>query len=82
MKKTRQDTLFTIILSHNIKMDGGGEREEGRKTRSKRGERRRGDKRGREGKIKWKEIFAVVICLLKTVRRDLTANSTISPKML
>lgn len=28
MKKTRQATLFTIILLHNIKMDGEGEKEE------------------------------------------------------
>ena len=28
MKKTRQDTLFTIISLHNIKIDGEGEKEE------------------------------------------------------
>lgn len=75
-EKTRQATLFTIILLHNIKMDG-----EGRRKR----ETERGDKQGQEGtrgKIKWKEVLAIVISLLKTVLRDFIANSKISSKML
>ena len=35
-----------------------------------------------EGKIKWKEVLAIVISLLETVLRDFIANSKISPKML
>ena len=42
MKKTRQATLFTKILLHNIKMDGEGEKEE-------RDLERRRQNRGQEG---------------------------------
>lgn len=62
-KKTGHDTLFTVILLHNIKMD-----------------REREERLG--GGIKWKEILAVVISLLKMVWRNFLAHSTISPKML
>ena len=62
-KKTGHDTLFTVILLHNIKMD-----------------REREERLG--GGIKWKEILAVVISLLKMIWKDLTAKSAISPKML
>lgn len=52
-----------------------------RKRETERGDKT-GGKRGQEGKIKWKEVLAIVISLLKTVLRDFIANSKISPKML
>lgn len=67
--RTRHFIYHNIL--RNIKM--GSEKEE---RWGERGER------GREGKIKWKEILAVVISLLKMIWKDLTAKSAISPKML
>jgi len=52
------------------------------KGRRKRETEREGNKTGDKRKIKWKEVLAIVISLLKTVLRDFIANNKISPKML
>jgi hypothetical protein len=68
MKKTRYNTLFTIILLHNSEMnrEQGDQRKRGRGE--EKGKEEKGEGENREGKEEGeKETLIVVLFLLKTV---------------
>lgn len=76
MKKLGHDTLFAIILLHNINIEERKKKERDRVGKRK-AEEKKWIERGGEGKINQKETLTVVISLLKTVWRDLIVNNMV-----